>query len=147
MTRAKPKPPVPPRVDGLHRFVWLGFGWFFFGVGLLGAFLPVLPTTPFMILALWAFSNSSERLRHWLYTHRIFGPSLQRWHEHRVIPAGAKLASTGAMGASFAYLYFLSGLAWPWLAITAALMAYGAFYILTKPSRVPAKQSKRQSHA
>jgi uncharacterized membrane protein YbaN (DUF454 family) len=147
MSEDTPQPSVPPPVDGLHRFVWLGFGWFFFGVGLLGAFLPVLPTTPFMILALWAFSNSSERLRHWLYTHRIFGPSLQRWHEHRVIPAGAKLASTGAMAASVAYLLFFTDLAWPWLAITATLMAYGAFYILTKPSRVPVKPAKPETHA
>lgn len=122
------------------RFVYLGLGWFFFGVGVLGAFLPVLPTTPFMILALWAFTNSSERLRHWLYTHRIFGPPLQRWHEHRVIPVSAKMASTGAMAASFAWMYFFSGMTWPWLMIVAALMGYGAFYVLTKPSRIPSQR-------
>ena len=123
-------------VTGAARFVYLGLGWLFFGLGVLGAFLPVLPTTPFMILSLWAFSNSSERLRAWLYTHRVFGPPLQRWQEHRVIPARAKMASIGAMSASLAYLVFFSGLAWSWLLATAALMAYGAYYILTKPSRV-----------
>jgi hypothetical protein len=46
------------------------------------------------------------------------------------------MASIGAMSASLGYLVFFSGLAWPWLAATAALMAYGAFYILTKPSRI-----------
>ena len=126
----------PTSVSGPARIVYLALGWLFFGLGVLGAFLPVLPTTPFMILALWAFSNSSERLRTWLYNHRIFGPSLQRWQEHGVIPARAKMASIGAMSISLGYLLFYSDLSWPWLAGTAALRAYGAYVMLTKPSRV-----------
>lgn len=128
--------PQPTSVSGTARIVYLALGWLFFGLGVVGAFLPVLPTTPFMILALWAFSNSSERLRTWLYNHRIFGPSLQRWQEHGVIPARAKMASIGAMSISLGYLLFYSDLAWPWLTGTAALMAYGAYFILTKPSRI-----------
>jgi len=128
--------PHPAPVTGAARAVYLALGWLFFGLGFLGAFLPVLPMTPFMILSLWAFSNSSERLRSWLYTHRFFGPPLQRWQEHRVIPVRAKMASIGAMSVSLGYLVFFSDLTWPWLAATGALMAYGAFYILTKPSRV-----------
>jgi len=125
------------QISETARFVYLGLGWFFFGVGVLGAFLPVLPTTPFMILALWAFSNSSKRLRTWLYTHKTFGPPLQRWSEHRVIPAQAKMVALGTMSMSLAYLVFFSGLDWPWIAAAAALMGYGAFFILTKPSRAP----------
>lgn len=119
------------------RLVYLGLGWLFFGIGVVGAFLPVLPTTPFMILALWAFSNSSEKLRSWLYNHRIFGPPLQRWQEHRVISVPAKMASIGAMSVSFTYMAFFTDLGWAWLLATGLLMAYGAFYILTKPSRAP----------
>lgn len=129
--------PGEKSISATARFVYLGLGWFFFGIGILGAFLPVLPTTPFMILALWAFSKSSRRLRAWLYNHRIFGPPLQKWQQHRVIPTGAKMASIGAMGVSLGYMTFFSGLAWPWVAGTAVLMAVGAAYILTKPSRVP----------
>lgn len=126
--------PSPSSATGATRLLYLGLGWLFFGLGVLGAFLPVLPTTPFMILALWAFSNSSERLRAWLYTHRVFGPPLQRWQEHGVISARAKMASVGAMSVSLIYLVFFSGLAWPWLLATAALMGYGAYFVLTKPS-------------
>lgn len=122
---------------GLRRFVWIGFGWFFFGLGILGAFLPVLPTTPFMILALWAFSNGSERLRKWLFNHRTFGPPLRLWERHRVIPAHAKIAATGAMSLSLAWMIFFSSLEWHWVVVAAALMAYGAWYVLTKPSRPP----------
>lgn len=127
---------------GRTRFVWIGFGWFFFGLGLLGAFLPVLPTTPFMILALWAFSNGSQRLRRWLYTHPVFGASLRLWQRHRVIPARAKIAAVGAMTVSLAWMILFSTLAWPWIAAAAALMAYGAFYVLTKPSRPPRQEAR-----
>ncbi len=128
---------APAPLSRAKHYAWLGFGWLFFGIGFLGAFLPVLPTTPLMILALWCFSNGSERLRHWLYTHRLFGPSLQRWHEHRVIPVRAKMASVGAMSASFAYMALVAEVDWPYLAAAGALMLYGAVYILTKPSRIP----------
>jgi len=129
--------PEQKRITRPARLTYLALGWFFFALGVIGAFLPVLPTTPFMILSLWAFSNSSERARNWLYTHRVFGPSLQRWHEHRVIPPRAKMASIGAMSLSFGYLSFFTPTTWPWLLATGALMAYGALFILTKPSRAP----------
>jgi len=134
--------PGPYRLTGYRRWVFLGIGWFFFGLGVLGAFLPVLPTTPFMIVALWAFSQSSERFRNWLYNHRVFGPPLRRWHEHRVIPVSAKMASIGAMAASLAYLVFFTDTPLPVLAATGALMLFGACYILTKPSAAPAAQEK-----
>lgn len=121
----------------LRRFVWIGFGWFFFGLGLLGVFLPVLPTTPFMILALWAFSNGSRRLRDWLYNHPAFGRSLRLWERYRVIPARAKIAALAAMSLSLGWMLLFSSLGWPWIAATAALMAYGAWYVLTKPGRPP----------
>lgn len=125
-----------------RRWIYLGIGWFFFGLGVLGAFLPVLPTTPLMIIALWAFSQSSERFQNWLYNHRIFGPPLQRWHKYRVISAPAKMAAIGAMTASFAYLVIFTTTPPLMLAVTGGLMLFGAWYVLTKPSRVPASQKE-----
>ena len=69
----------------MRRYVLVGAGLFFFGLGSVGVLLPVLPTTPFIILALWCFAGSSKRLHDWLYNHRLFGPALQRWRENRVI--------------------------------------------------------------
>jgi len=128
---------APAPAHGPIRLVYLGIGWTFFGLGVLGAFLPVLPTTPLMILALWGFSKSSVRLHHWLYGHRVFGPSLHLWHDYRVIPASAKIASLAGMTASLGYLVFFTSASWLVLVPTAALMAYGAWYIFTKPSRAP----------
>ena len=134
--------PSPPRTSRTKRWIYFGTGWLFFGLGVVGAFLPVLPTTPLMIIALWAFSKSSERFEAWLYNHRIFGPPLQRWHKYRVIPASAKMASIGAMSASLAYLILFTATPWPVLVATGGLMAFGAWYILTKPSQVPATEDR-----
>ena len=105
--------------------------------GLLGVALPVLPTTPFMILALLCFAKSSERLHAWLYHHRVFGPPLQKWDQHRVIPPLAKAASITAMSVSLLYLSAFSTAPWHTVAAMGAVIVYGAWYVLTKPSRVP----------
>ncbi|MCG8509935.1 MAG: YbaN family protein [Rhodospirillales bacterium] len=119
------------------RVVFFLLGWIFFGLGAVGAFLPVLPTTPFMILALWAFARSSRRFHDWLYNHRIFGPPLQRWSEHRVVPLHAKVAAVTAMVASLVYLIWFSDVPGYAIVLTALVMAGAAAYVLTRPSRAP----------
>ena len=90
-----------------------------------------------MLLALWAFSRSSERFHNWLYTHRIFGPPLQQWQRYRVIPVKAKLLSVSMMVISLIYLFVFTGVnIWIKL-LTLLVMAYGACFILTKPSHKP----------
>ena len=112
-------------------------GWLFFTAGFIAIFLPVLPTTPFMILALWSFSNSSQRFHDWLYEHRTFGPPLQRWRQYRVIPLSGKLLSITMMSASFTYILIFRELAWWIYTLTGALMLYAAWFVLSKPSRPP----------
>jgi uncharacterized membrane protein YbaN (DUF454 family) len=119
------------------RSLYFLLGWFFFGVGAVGTVVPGLPTTPFMLLALWAFSKSSQRFHDWLYAHPVFGPPLQRWRNHRVIPGTAKLLAVATMTASLAYLAFFTDIS-IWIKMLAAMvMLYGAAFILSKPSRVP----------
>lgn len=117
---------------------WFYFllAWLFFSVGAIGVVLPVLPTTPFMILALWAFTKSSKRFHDWLYHHPLFGPFLQKWQEHHVIPLPAKILSVSMMSASFAYLVFFRQLNTYLLLLVAVLMLFGMWFILTKPSSV-----------
>ena len=115
-------------------------GWLLFALGFVGAFLPVLPTTPIMLLALWCFARSSDRFHDWLYTHRLFGPPLQQWHEYRVIPLTAKLTALFFMLASLVYLFvFLSTEVWVKVLMCTS-MALGAWFILTKPSLPPEQE-------
>ncbi len=117
--------------------VYFLLGWCFFGLGAVGTVVPGLPTTPFMLLALWGFARSSRRFHDWLYTHRLFGPLLQQWQAHGVIPSRVKWLSVTTMALSLAYLVFFTATpAWLML-LTALVMLYGAAFILSRPSRVP----------
>lgn len=119
------------------RLFFFILGWFFFALGVVGAFLPVLPTTPIMLLALWCFARSSDRFHNWLYTHRVFGPPLQQWQEYRVIPVVAKCTAVFFMTASLIYVFVFSDVVIWARVVMSVSMALGAGYILTKPSFPP----------
>lgn len=122
------------------KAVYLLLGFLFFGLGAVGTVVPGLPTTVFMLLALWAFARSSERFHRWLYHHRLFGPPLQEWHNYRVIPLRAKVLAIAMMTGSLVYLVFFTEV-FIWLkVVTALVIFYGAWYILSKPSARPAAE-------
>jgi len=118
------------------RALYLAIGLACVGLGVLGAFLPVLPTTPFLLISVWAFSKSSLRLERWLLEHKRFGPRLVEWRMHRVIPLSAKLAAWGSMIASLT-LMIVTGRSPITIAIAAGVMAIGATYVASRPSRPP----------
>ena len=119
------------------RWLYLLLGWTFFGIGVAGIVLPVVPATPFMLLALWAFSKSSPRLEAWLLGHRLFGAGLRAWKAHRVIPLRGKIVAWTSMIASLVYMLLWSKPAWWIIALAAALMAYGAWFVARCPSNPP----------
>ena len=121
----------------MKRTLYFILGWLFFGIGGIGAFLPVLPTTPFMLLSLWAFSRSSQRFHDWLYHHRFFGPPLQHWKQDKVIPLAAKVMSITMMLLSCSYLLFFSSIHDAIKAAALLPMLYGMYFILSKPSIKP----------
>jgi uncharacterized membrane protein YbaN (DUF454 family) len=63
-------------------------------LGIIGLFLPLLPTTPFLLLASWCFARGSERLHRWLLSHRVFGEYLRNFEAGRGIPLKAKILAT-----------------------------------------------------
>jgi uncharacterized membrane protein YbaN (DUF454 family) len=122
-------------VKALRRPLLLGTGWLCVGLGIIGIIMPLFPTTPFLLVALWAFSRSSPELAEKIRSHRLAGPYVRDWEEDGVIPLGAKILAITMMTAMFGYLHFGSG-APAWAEIMAGLvMAGAAAYILSRPSR------------
>ncbi|MEE9209247.1 MAG: YbaN family protein [Kiloniellales bacterium] len=120
------------------RYGLIAFGWLCVGLGVIGAFLPVLPTTIFLILALWAFSKSSARVHHWLYRHPRLGRPLRAWHAQRVIPIPAKCLALSMMAASLLFVTFFVAEGWAWPLGLALGLGSVAAYIVTRPHRIPA---------
>lgn len=92
----------------LIRRLLLGTGTFFVGLGVLGIFIPVLPTTPFLLLAAACYARSSERFYHWLLNHRWFGRYLRTYREGKGIPRKAKVLSVSMIWLTILFsLFFL----------------------------------------
>ncbi|MBL7002468.1 MAG: YbaN family protein [Gammaproteobacteria bacterium] len=81
--------------------VLIALGWFFIVLGIIGALLPILPTTPFLILALALFSKSSPRFHQMLLNNKWFGPVLKEWEEKKTVSRQTKYKSTLLVIVSF----------------------------------------------
>ncbi len=134
-------PEAEPRTA--RRLVLIALGWLFVAVGALGTILPLLPTTPFLLVALWLFSMSSRRLRDRLYAHRLFGPPLRQWRDHRAIGVRAKVCATALMAGTLLYAIFAADMSWPALVGTGAIAAAGAAFVLSRPSGPPVADRMR----
>lgn len=121
------------------RYGLLLFGCLNVGLGVLGAVLPVMPTTVFLLIALWAFSKSSIRFHRWLFDHPILGRTIRAWHEHRVIPVRAKLMAVGMMTSSLIYVTLFVADGWALPLILAMVLGAVSVFIVTRPSRIPAR--------
>jgi uncharacterized protein len=117
------------------RILLIVAGFLCVGLGIAGLVLPVLPTTPFMLLAAACFARSSPRFHRWLLHHRTFGPIVGEWERHRAIPWKTKLWAIALMSTTLAVsiTFFVKP---PWL--KAALALFGvvlAVWLYRVPSR------------
>ncbi len=120
-------------IPAAMRVLYLCLGWLMVATGIVGAFLPVLPTTPFLLVALWCFSKSSPKLEAWLLSHPKFGPSLRNWREKGAIPRRAKIAAVSLMTMSYG-IFWLGTAPTPLRAsIVAAVMLGAAIFVTTRP--------------
>jgi uncharacterized membrane protein YbaN (DUF454 family) len=77
----------------IHKWFLIAVGIISVGLGLLGVFIPMLPTTPFLLLAAGCFMRSSQRLYDWLIHHKWFGEYIRNYREYRAIPLRAKVVT------------------------------------------------------
>lgn len=111
----------------------IGMGFFCVGLGVLGAFLPVMPSTCFFIFAAYFFGKSSEKFENWLLNHKKFGPPVVAWRQNRSIPVHAKWLATAGMSSSILIVYLGQGITWI-LAVTIAVIIPSGIYVWTRPS-------------
>jgi hypothetical protein len=124
----------------LHRSRWMRLLFLVAGsicvaLGVIGLFLPLLPTTPFLLLAAACYARGSQRFYDWLLANRTFGPLIHEWRTHRSIPYRTKLSAIALMSATLgvSIVFFVNPL---WLKLVLAAMGLGlAIWMYRMPSR------------
>lgn len=119
-------------VSHAKRIVLILVGLVSLALGTIGVFLPLLPTTPFVLLSAFAFANSSERLHQWLLDHDVFGPLIANWRDHGAISRRTKIVSLVSMVAIIALSLLLRAPAHV-IVIQAVVLTASATFIVTRP--------------
>lgn len=121
------------RRTGVRRIAWAALAWLCIGLGTIGIFLPLLPTTPFLLVAAWAAPRASPALHHWLHTHPQFGPVLQAWRDEGVVPPAARVAAGIMLVLSWSVMFWLQVPTFV-LGLTAVLFTGVLTFLLTRPN-------------
>ncbi|MHB0925944.1 MAG: YbaN family protein [Gallionellaceae bacterium] len=115
-----------------HRFLWVrlafgALGTLFLLVGIIGIFMPILPTTPFLLLATACYARSSHRFYNWLMNHPALGPLIVEWRTYRSIPWRIKLVAVATMTLTFgsSIIFFIKD---DWLQL--ALAFFGVMMVI-----------------
>jgi uncharacterized membrane protein YbaN (DUF454 family) len=114
------------------RLFWNACGLIFVGIGIVGAFVPLLPTVVFMLVAAFCFARGSPRLHDWLLNHRQFGPPIRDWRESGAIRRPAKRMAMAAIALSFVLSLGLGAKVWV-LGLQALALGAVSVFILTRP--------------
>lgn len=120
-------------VTGVWRVLYAALGLFFVGMAVLGAILPVLPTTPFLLLASYFFVRSSPRLNRWLLRSRLFGPFLRDWQQHRAVRPRVKFTALAVIPVTLSASAYFGNLSWPLIAMLAVLGLIGLVVVIRLP--------------
>ncbi|RKF17560.1 DUF454 domain-containing protein [Altericroceibacterium spongiae] len=115
------------------RIFWLTLGLALVGLGFVGAFVPLLPTTDFLLLALPCFARSSPRLEAWLLNHPRFGPGLRAWQEERAVPRNAKIMACIGMSIGYGLFWWHVRPGWIVSFGVAAFMLFWMVWIMRRP--------------
>lgn len=135
--RPAPAVPVPAR-PLWQRGLWSLAGALALATGIVGIFLPLLPTTPFVLLAAFCFSRGSARLEGWLLAHPRLGPPIAEWRARRALPMRVKQLAWSMMAAGSAVSAWMLPLRWAWLpGAVCAAVAWWMWRLPTSAPRLP----------
>ena len=117
------------------KYIYFIFGSFSLVLGIIGIFLPILPTTPFLLLSAALYVRSSQRAYHWLITHRYLGSYIRSFREDKSIPIHAKIVSVSLLWITSFYciLFKFTHIALDTLMLTIAVSV--TIYILSFKTR------------
>lgn len=115
------------------RIIWLIVGLAATGCGIAGIVLPLVPTTPFLLVAAFAFARSSPALHNWLLTHPRLGPLIDDWRKHGAISRHTKAIAIAVMIAML-FASWIAGLQTKLLLVQAGVLTVAALFILSRPA-------------
>ena len=116
----------------MKRTFFLVIGFVSLGLGVLGMFLPVLPTTPFLLLASAMFLRSSEKWANWLFNHKIFGRPIRNYMENRAVDRRSKIAAMVLLWATILISVWIIDKTWLKLMLTAIATAVSVHVLSLK---------------
>ena len=126
-------PPVLPPGAEQRNYFYIAIAYLSIALGTIGIFLPLLPTTPFLLLAAWSAAKGSPSLHRWLYAHPQFGGALIAWERNRAVSVRAKWLAVAMMSISWVImLYQTSG--WFLPALTGTIFVTVSIFLATRPS-------------
>ncbi|KAA6305177.1 hypothetical protein EZS27_043171, partial [termite gut metagenome] len=115
--------------------LFTAFGLISLALGLVGIFIPLLPTTPFLLLSAWLFAKSSERWYKWLLHHKQLGRYIQQFQEDKSIPLRIKIISISMLWVTVLFSVIVVAKMW-WLEIVLLAIAIGvSIHILSFKTR------------
>lgn len=108
------------------RPLYLAGGLISVGLGTIGAFLPIMPTVPFLLLAVFCFARSNPAWEQRILDHPTWGPQVRDWRERRAISRRSKIMAIGAMSAGAVFTWATLGTPWVWISL-AVLVICGSW--------------------
>lgn len=117
----------------ITKSIYLVTGWVALLTAIVGIFLPLIPTTPLLLLAAFCFSRSSSRLHQWLLSHKTLGPIIDRWHRTGTIDRSIKIKAIALLAVSFAITLFFAPVGMLGKALLLSLGLSIAYYLASLP--------------
>jgi uncharacterized membrane protein YbaN (DUF454 family) len=131
--------------SSLRRAFYIGAGTLSLGLGIIGAFLPIMPTTVFVLIAAACYARGSDRLHGYLLAHRIFGPVIHDWRQYRAIPERARWVAIATIVVTMSTSALVVDVAW--VRVLLALIAVSLITFLVSLSSAQSAVARRQDSA